>query len=306
MYGGERLPETSPMFPINAIICLLAIKRCWKSQNLLKHFITTKYFQNLRPIFFQKFDDADTVELKCKQLVDLIKSSTHTVVHTGAGISTQAGIPDFRGPKGVWTLQKKGEAPQINISFDEAIPTKTHMALKALIEQNRVQYIVSQNIDGLHLKSGISREYISELHGNMYVDECSKCKRQYVRKEATQTVGKKTSGDICRGSPTLRPCRGGVLHDTILDWEHELPDNDLDLAITHSGIADLNIVLGSTLQIVPSGNLPLRNKKFGGQVVICNLQPTKHVSIKDLCFISYLFAFYFTGQKSRSRCSHLC
>ncbi|KAL5278017.1 SIRT6 family protein [Megaselia abdita] len=232
-----------------------------------------------------KFDDADTVELKCKQLVDLIKSSNHTVVHTGAGISTQAGIPDFRGPKGVWTLEKKGEAPQINISFDDAIPTKTHMALKALIEQNKVHYIVSQNIDGLHLKSGISRTYISELHGNMYVDECSKCKRQFVRKEATKTVGKKSSGDICRGSLSLRPCRGGVLHDTILDWEHELPDNDLDLGITHSGIADLNIVLGSTLQIVPSGNLPIRNKKFGGQVVICNLQPTKHVGFFLLFFL---------------------
>uniref|UniRef100_T1GWS4 protein acetyllysine N-acetyltransferase n=1 Tax=Megaselia scalaris TaxID=36166 RepID=T1GWS4_MEGSC len=229
-----------------------------------------KNYKN-KQFFFQKFDDIETVEFKCKQLVDLIQSSNHTVIHTGAGISTQAGIPDFRGPKGVWTLEEKGESPKVDISFDDAIPTKTHMALKALIEHNKVQYIVSQNIDGLHLKSGVSRKYISELHGNMYVDECSKCKRQFVRKSATKTVGKKTSGEICRGSATLRPCRGGSLHDTILDWEHELPDKDLDLAITHSGVADLNI-----------------EQEFGGQLVICNLQPTKHDKKADLVISTYV------------------
>ncbi|KFB40804.1 AGAP001458-PA-like protein [Anopheles sinensis] len=207
----------------------------------------------------------------------MILASKHTVVHTGAGISTSAGIPDFRGPKGVWTLEEKGEKPSVNISFDEAIPTKTHMALKALVAAGHVQYIVSQNIDGLHLRSGLAREYLSELHGNMFVEVCLKCRKQYVRSTPAPTVGKKLTGNICRGSGKQLGCRGGNLIDNILDWEHDLPENDLQLAFMHSAMAELNICLGTTLQIVPSGDLPLKNQKYGGRLVICNLQPTKHV-----------------------------
>lgn len=81
------------------------------------------------------------------------------------------------GPNGVWTLEKKGEKPNVNISFSDAIPSKTHMALKALTDSGHVKYIVSQNIDGLHLKSGLAREFLAELHGNMFVENCNKCRR---------------------------------------------------------------------------------------------------------------------------------
>lgn len=77
----------------------------------------------------------------------------------------------------MWTLEEKGLKPNINISFSEAKPTKTHMALKQLVDDDIVQYIVSQNIDGLHLKSGIKREVLAELHGNMFIDQCNFCKR---------------------------------------------------------------------------------------------------------------------------------
>lgn len=82
-----------------------------------------------------------------------------------------------RGPNGVWTLEKEGKRPTTNISFADAVPTKTHMILKKLVECNKVHYIVSQNIDGLHLKSGLSRKHLAELHGNMFIDECNLCKR---------------------------------------------------------------------------------------------------------------------------------
>jgi len=79
------------------------------------------------------------------------------VFHTGAGVSTSAGIPDFRGPKGVWTLEEKGITPQMETTFDDARPSLTHMALVKLVEENVVQHVVSQNVDGLHIKSGITR-----------------------------------------------------------------------------------------------------------------------------------------------------
>lgn len=77
----------------------------------------------------------------------------------------------------MWTLEKKGIKPTINVSFNDAVPTKTHMSLKQLIESSYVHYIVSQNIDGLHLRSGIPRKFISELHGNMFTEQCNICER---------------------------------------------------------------------------------------------------------------------------------
>ncbi|XP_011202344.2 NAD-dependent protein deacetylase Sirt6 isoform X1 [Bactrocera dorsalis] len=239
----------------------------------------------------EEFDSAESVERKCEELVDWILAARgRVVVHTGAGISTSAGIPDFRGPKGVWTLEKKGEKPKINVSFEDAIPTKTHMALKSLCEQGFVRFVISQNIDGLHLKSGFSRQHLAELHGNMFIEQCSKCRRQFVRSTAAKTVGQKPCGGMCRSGEfgQTRSCRGGLLLDNVLDWEADLPERDLDMAFMHSTLADVNIALGTTLQIIPSGNLPLKNKKYGGKVIICNLQPTKHDKKADLIISTYV------------------
>jgi len=238
----------------------------------------------------ESFDSEELVAEKCQELADLIKKSGHVVLHTGAGISTSAGIPDFRGPKGVWTLEEKGEKPDFNVSFDEATPTKTHMAIIALIESGYVQYVISQNIDGLHLKSGLNRKYLSELHGNIYIEQCKKCRRQFVRSSAVETVGQKSLDRPCKSSMDSkgRSCRSGILYDNVLDWEHDLPENDLEMGLMHSTIADLNIALGTTLQIVPSGDLPLKNLKRGGKFVICNLQPTKHDKKANLIISSYV------------------
>ena len=128
-------------------------------------------------ILLQRFDTSQMIETKCALLADWMRESKHVVFHTGAGISTAAGIPDFRGPNGVWTLEKRGLKPEKSVSFDEAQPTKTHMAIKALVEAKYIKYIVSQNIDGLHLRSGLKREFLSELHGNMFVEKCNACEK---------------------------------------------------------------------------------------------------------------------------------
>lgn len=143
----------------------------------------------------ERFDPAEVVAEKVATLAAWVKSSKHVVFHTGAGISTSAGIPDFRGPKGVWTLEERGEKPKVNISWDEAHPTATHMALARLAELGVARFIVSQNIDGLHLRSGVPRSALSELHGNMFVDQCDMCKKMFVRDSAATTVGQVSSGE---------------------------------------------------------------------------------------------------------------
>jgi len=238
----------------------------------------------------EKFDNESEINKKVNLLADWIAEAKHIVVHTGAGISTSAGIPDFRGPKGVWTLEKKGEKPEMNVSWDDAQPTKTHMALAKLVEVGKVSFIVTQNIDGLHLRSGVPRTSIAELHGNMFLDQCDKCHKMFVRDSPAPTVGQKYVGGDCPATRNNgRNCRGR-LKDFVLDWEAELPDSDLSLSDTHSMMADLSIVMGSTLQIIPAGNLPTYTKKYqeGGKLVICNLQPTKQDKKADLSIHTYV------------------
>eukprot|EP00092_Neocalanus_flemingeri_P021075 GFUD01022834.1.p1 GENE.GFUD01022834.1~~GFUD01022834.1.p1 ORF type:complete len:544 (+),score=184.86 GFUD01022834.1:45-1676(+) len=238
----------------------------------------------------EKFDSSSDIETKVNLLADWMAKAKHIIVHTGAGISTSAGIPDFRGPKGVWTLEKKGEKPEMNVSWDDAQPTKTHMALAKLVEVGKVKFIVTQNIDGLHLRSGVPRTSIAELHGNMFVDQCDKCHKMFVRDSPAPTVGQKYVGGDCPATRhNGRNCRG-KLKDFVLDWEAELPDSDLTLSDTHSMMADLSIVMGSTLQIIPAGNLPTYTKKYqeDGKLVICNLQPTKQDKKADLSIHTYV------------------
>lgn len=237
----------------------------------------------------EKFDTPEEVEEKASLLASWVKSAEHIVVHTGAGISTSAGIPDFRGPKGVWTLEKKGLKPDINISWDDAKPTYTHMAIARLVEEDKVKFVITQNIDGLHLRSGVPRSHIAELHGNMFVDQCDKCKKMFVRDSPAPTVGQKYTGADCPAyKENGRKCRGKII-DFVLDWEADLPDDDLTISDTHSMKADLSIVMGSTLQIIPAGNLPTYTKKYQeGKLVICNLQPTKHFKKADLNIHTYV------------------
>nr|XP_033811665.1 NAD-dependent protein deacetylase sirtuin-6 isoform X4 [Geotrypetes seraphini] len=203
------------------------------------------------------FDSQEEVDRKVHKLAELIQNSSYVVVHTGAGISTASGIPDFRGPNGVWTMEEKGLHPKFDTTFENARPSKTHLALLKLQRVGILKFLISQNVDGLHVRSGFPRDRLAELHGNMFVEECMKC-------------GK------------------GKLMDTILDWEDSLPDQDLSLADEACRKADLAITLGTSLQIKPSGNLPLVTKRKGGKLVIVNLQVTKHDKQADLRIHGYV------------------
>uniref|UniRef100_A0A2K5F270 protein acetyllysine N-acetyltransferase n=1 Tax=Aotus nancymaae TaxID=37293 RepID=A0A2K5F270_AOTNA len=208
------------------------------------------------------FDPPEELERKVWELARLVWQSSSVVFHTGAGISTASGIPDFRGPHGVWTMEERGLAPKFDTTFESARPTQTHMALVQLERVGLLRFLVSQNVDGLHVRSGFPRDKLAELHGNMFVEECAKCKTQYVRDTVVGSMGLKATGRLCTVAKArgLRACRN----------------------------ADLSVTLGTSLQIRPSGNLPLATKRRGGRLVIVNLQPTKHDRHADLRIHGYV------------------
>ncbi|XP_058112484.1 NAD-dependent protein deacetylase SRT1-like isoform X4 [Magnolia sinica] len=216
------------------------------------------------------FDPPQILEKKIEELAMMIKKSRHLVAFTGAGISTSCGIPDFRGPKGVWTLQREGKGvPEASLPFDRAMPSSTHMALVALEKAGILKFVISQNVDGLHLRSGIPREKLAELHGNSFRELCPSCGVEYIRDFEIETIGMKETSRRCSNETC-----GAKLNDTVLDWEDALPPKEMNPAEKHCKMADVVLCLGTSLQITPACNLPLKSLSGGGKIVIVNLQPT--------------------------------
>jgi len=203
------------------------------------------------------FDSPDIVNARVEELARLITTSKHCVIYTGAGISTSAGISDFRGPTGVWTLQAQGKSSVRMPNFK--LPTLCHMAIKKLVDENLVKFVVSQNTDGLHVKSGIPNEKIAELHGNTNKEYCKKCGKIYYRdfstREAHQVHNHETSRKCLQCNLNL--------HDTIINFGENLPPNELKNGQNNSAQCDLAIVLGTSMRVTPAAELPLMKKKHG-------------------------------------------
>ncbi|GAB1599382.1 NAD-dependent protein deacetylase sirtuin-7-like [Argonauta hians] len=159
-------------------------------------------------------DSSEVLLQKCNQLAEAIKKSKGICVYTGAGISTAASIPDYRGPNGVWTLLQKGHElkPQ---QFTDAEPTKTHMGILTLYTHGKLKHVVSQNCDGLHLRSGLSKRILSEVHGNMYLEMCYKCKpmKEYLRLfDVTEKTGVRRHNTARRCHYCKNPLSDTIVH----------------------------------------------------------------------------------------------
>ncbi|KAF4984867.1 hypothetical protein FZEAL_20 [Fusarium zealandicum] len=222
----------------------------------------------------ERRDAPDVIDRQAAELVDLIKSSKHFIVFTGAGVSTSAGVPDFRGPEGAWTLRAQGRLRTTKaVSTLQAIPTPSHMALLELQNRGLLKYLVSQNCDGLHRRSGILPDMISELHGNSNRECCRDCGKEYIRDFRAVATYEKTVRDHRTG----RKCAlcGGVLHDSIINFGEDLPAESFHLAHRNAKKADLCLVLGSSLTVTPANEIPeVSGLKKNAKLVICNLQTT--------------------------------
>lgn len=210
----------------------------------------------------------------------LLAGSRHAVAFTGAGISTESGIPDFRGPRGLWKQLDPMKVAHIETfrrdprafwefaagrNLSGARPNAGHRCVAELEEMGVVRAVVTQNVDGLHQEAGSKR--VIELHGTTKSASCLACGRRFPREEV---VGRVRDGE----NPPKCGCGGLLKPDTVLFGE-PLPSDALRRAFAEAESCDLMLVLGSSLVVYPAASIPEAAANRGAPVVLVNGEPTE-------------------------------
>lgn len=222
-----------------------------------------------------------------------IEESGQVVVLTGAGISTDSGIPDFRGPKGVWTknpgaekmatLQHYVEDPEVRKRAWQnrlespawrAEPNDGHRALVELERRGKLHTLITQNVDGLHHKAGTSPELVVEIHGNVREVGCLSCGERAPMERALDRV---RAGE---DDPECRTC-GGILKSATISFGQGLVAEDLMRAEAAARACDLMFAIGTTLGVYPVAGVVPAAKQSGARIVIMNAEPTEMDGIAD-------------------------
>jgi NAD-dependent deacetylase len=230
-------------------------------------------------------------EKQSKDLVEWLRVSDRILIFTGAGISTGSGIPDFRGPGGVWTRRQpvyyqdfmSSEAARIEHwtfklemwpDFREAKPNATHAAVARLEQAGKLLLLVTQNIDGLHARAGSSPAKLVELHGTNSLVECQSC-GQRSDPESHFDYFRKTH------QPPVCDC-GGFLKPATISFGQALPPQELERSFQAAEQADLVVALGSSLSVYPASDVPLTAARRGIPYIIINRGPTEHDSLPQV------------------------
>jgi NAD-dependent deacetylase len=226
------------------------------------------------------------VSARLEDVAAWLRGARRIVVLTGAGISTDSGIPDYRGPEGVWTRDPRAErlsnigyyvadpairreAWQRRIAHPawEAAPNAGHASLVRLERTGRLDTLITQNIDGLHLAAGTSRERLIEIHGSMRESVCLACGD---RRPMQATLDRVRAGEE---DPSCLAC-GGVLKSATVSFGQDLDRGDLSRAEAAADRADIFLAVGTSLTVYPVAWLPERTLAAGGRVVIVNAEST--------------------------------
>jgi len=229
--------------------------------------------------------DSQDLVILTERMADLIISARRTIVFTGAGISTESGIPDFRSPGGIWdrfdpddfTYQKFVSDPAARRKqwqllgeghlTTEAKPNRAHYAIAELHKLGKLNCVITQNVDSLHQKAGVPDEKVFELHGNMQRAVCLSCGRRYSFEQVKARL------DEGEEIPDCEECHGMLKPDCVLFGE-SLPQEVLQEATSRSCQSDLFIVIGSTLVVYPAAYMPMYALEAGARLVIINLSDT--------------------------------
>lgn len=227
------------------------------------------------------------------RLRDMVEAARVILPFTGAGISTESGIPDFRSPGGLWTRYRpipfdeflasqeaRNESWRRRFALEEqfagAKPSRGHRALASLYRMGKVPAVITQNIDNLHQASGIAAEHVVELHGNTTFATCLDCSRRY---ELTWVRSRMDAGNGC--APDCPDC-GGFIKTATVSFGQAMPDAAMRRAQELAQSCDLFLAIGSSLVVWPAAGFPLMAKRSGARLLILNREPTEFDDIADL------------------------
>ena len=235
---------------------------------------------------------APDVTTAIDRLRALVDEASVIVPFTGAGISTECGIPDFRSPGGIWTRMRPIDFSDFLASqeardeswrrrfamqdqFGGARPGRGHQALASLYRAGKSPGVVTQNIDNMHQASGIASEHVVELHGNTTYATCLDCAARY------ELPWVKRFFDASGRAPSCTSC-GGHIKTATVSFGQAMPEREMQRAEELTRSADLFIAIGSSLVVWPAAGFPLMAKRNGASLVIINRDPTEFDDIADL------------------------
>jgi len=223
---------------------------------------------------------------KIEAVSDMLLQSERVVVFTGAGISTESGIPDFRSPGGIWDRFDPNElsyqkflSSEVNRekywefsksiwpTIDQAEPNRGHYAIAELYQIGKLDCVITQNIDNLHQKSGVPEEKVIELHGTLKWVTCLECGQRYPREQIQSRL------DSGEKAPRCDSC-GGIMKSATISFGQPMPERETGEAEARSAGCDLFLVAGSSLLVYPAAQMPVIAKRSGAKLVIINLAPT--------------------------------
>ena len=227
-----------------------------------------------------------------EQLRDMIQAAHRVAIFTGAGISTESGIPDFRSPGGVWSRMspiyfqdfirsedKRREAWDRAFSgragWTGKEPNAGHYAVARLVASGKAQAVITQNVDNLHQAAGVPADRVIELHGNASYATCLECGLRHELADLKALY--QATGDL----PACRGC-GGIVKTATISFGQAMPQGPMERAEVEALACDLFLVLGSSLVVVPAAGFPVLAKQNGAQLVILNREPTDQDEIADL------------------------
>lgn len=223
----------------------------------------------------------------------LIEGCERAAVFTGAGISTESGIPDFRSPSGLWTRMKpilfqdfvrsreiRREAWKRRFEGEDTIarsePNAGHRAVARLVEQGIVTDVITQNVDGLHQRAGVPEDRLIEIHGTVRYCKCLSCGARYENDEVRQMWA-----DSGGEAPDCTLC-GGIIKAATISFGQPMPELEMERASLAAMTCDLMLAIGSSLVVFPAAGIPITAKKNGAHLVILNREETELDHLADL------------------------
>jgi len=232
-----------------------------------------------------------------EETVELILGAKKVVVFTGAGMSTESGIPDFRGTGGLWTkynpddftYQKFLKDPDVRKRswqmfgmfrmMDLVQPNPAHYAIAELDKIGKLDCVITQNVDGFHQKAGVPEEKVIELHGTIKFVKCLSCGKRYRLEEITKRLDEGVEEPVCDDC-------GGMLKSATISFGEAMPVRETAEAERHSRECDLCLILGSSLVVYPAAYMPIYAMEAGAKLVIINVGTTSmdqyaHVRINE-------------------------